>query len=85
MSVGSEDPESRGNRLASILLPDVIRYTPGAPIGFNFAARNGRHPSDSTRAVVDAVIAGVVLPGRAFEAVKLASEFPYFSTPGAIS
>jgi hypothetical protein len=85
MSVGSEDPESRGNRLASILLPDVIRYTPGAPIGFNFAARNGRHPSDSTQAVVDTVIAGVVLPGRAFEAVKLASEFPYFSTPGAIS
>jgi hypothetical protein len=85
MSVGAEDPVIRGNRLASILLPDVIRYTPGAPVGFNFAARNGRHPSDPTQAVVDTVIAGVVLPGRASEAVRLAGEFPYFSTPGAIS
>jgi hypothetical protein len=85
MSLGAEDPEMRGHRLASMLLPDVIRYRPGAPIGFNFAGRNGRHPSDSAQAVVDTVIAGVVLPGRASEAVKLASEFPYFSTPGAIS
>lgn len=85
MSLGAEDPEMRGHRLASMLLPDVIRYRPGAPIGFNFAGRNGRHPSDPTQAVVDTVIAGVVLPGRASEAVKLASEFPYFSTPGAIS
>ena len=85
MSVGSEDPEIRGNRLASILLPDVIRYTPGAPGGFSFAARNGRHPSDATQAVVDTMIAGVVVPGRAAESVRLAGEFPYFSTPGAIS
>ena len=85
MSLGAEDPEMRGHRLASILLPDVIRYTPGAPVGFNFAGRNGRHPSDSTQAVVDTMIAGVVLPGRASEAVRLASEFPYFSTPGVIS
>jgi hypothetical protein len=85
MSLGAEDPEMRGERLASILLPDVIRYTPGAPVGFNFAGRNGRHPSDPTQAVVDTMIAGVVLPGRAPEAVRLASEFPYFSTPGAIS
>jgi hypothetical protein len=85
MSLGVEDPEMRGHRLASILLPDVIRYRPGAPIGFNFAGRNGRHPSDPAQAVVDTIIAGVVLPGRAFEAVKLACEFPYFSAPGAIS
>jgi hypothetical protein len=85
MSLGAEDPEVRGQRLASILLPDVIRYRPRAPIGFNFADRNGRHPSDPTQAVVDTMIAGVVLPSCASEAVKLASEFPYFSTPGAIS
>jgi hypothetical protein len=85
MSLAVEDPEMRGHRLASMLLPDVIRYRPGAPIGFNFAGRNGRHPSDSTQAVVDTMIAGVVLPGRASEAVKLASEFPYFPTSGAIS
>ena len=85
MSVGSEDPEIRGNRLASILLPDVIRFTPGAPGGFSFATQNGRHPSDATQAVVDTMIAGVVVPGRSSESVRLAGEFPYFSTPGAIS
>jgi hypothetical protein len=85
MSLGAEDPEIRGQRLASILLPDVIRYRPGAPVGFNFADRNGRHPSDPTQTVVDTMIAGVVLPGRASETVKLASEFPYFSTAGAIA
>jgi hypothetical protein len=85
MSLAVEDPEARAHRLASILLPDVIHFTPGAPVGFNFADRNGRHPSDPTQAVVDTMIAGVVLPGRASEAIKLASEFPYFSTPGAIS
>lgn len=85
MSLAVEDPETRGHRLASILLPDVIRFRPGAPIGFNFADRNGRHPSDPALAVADTMIAGVVLPSRASEAVKLASEFPYFSTPGAIS
>ena len=85
MSLAVEDPEMRGHRLASTLLPDVIRFRPGAPIGFNFADRNGRHPSDPAQAVVDTMIAGVVLPGRASEAVKLACEFPYFTTPGAIS
>jgi hypothetical protein len=85
MSLAVEDPETRGHRLASILLPDVIRFRPGAPIGFNFADQNGRHPSDPAQAVADTMIAGVILPGRASEAVRLASEFPYFLTPGAIS
>ena len=33
----------------------------------------------------DTMIAGIVMPGRTFEAVKLASEFPYFPTSGVIS
>ena len=85
MSIGVADPQAHGRRLASILLPDVVRYEPGAPVGFNFADRNGRHPADPVQAVVETLLAGTVVPARASETITLGNEFPYFPTGGILS
>ena len=50
--------ENRAVRLASALLPDVLRYDPNYPTGFTFAAQNGRHPSEDTTEVVAAILNG---------------------------
>ena len=50
--------ENRAVRLASALLPDVLRYDPNDPTGFTFAAQNGRHPSEDTTEVVAAILNG---------------------------
>jgi hypothetical protein len=85
MSIGVADPQAHGRRLASILLPDVIHYRPSAPVGFNFADRNGRHPADSVQAVVETLLAGAVVPNHVPVTIKLGNEFPYFSTDGILS
>jgi hypothetical protein len=85
MSIGVANPRAHGRRLASILLPDVIKYRPGAPVGFSFADRNGRHPADPVKAVVETLLAGTVVPGRMSETVNLGNVFPYFPTGGVLS
>jgi hypothetical protein len=58
-AAGSQvNPESHGRRLASLLLPDVLRYDPHLPVGFTFAARNGRHPLESADEMVYATLNG---------------------------
>jgi hypothetical protein len=51
-------PEEYADRLARVLLPDLLHYDPRQPFGFTFAARNGRHPNDPSNAVVRAVLSG---------------------------
>jgi hypothetical protein len=53
------DPDAHGRRLASLLLPDVLRYDPELPVGFTFAAQNGRHPREAS-----AIVAGAIICGR---------------------
>jgi hypothetical protein len=53
-----QNPERHGLRLASILLPDVLRYDPNLPAGFTFAAQNGRHPEEASDVVVKAILYG---------------------------
>ena len=70
---------THGERLAAMLLPDVLPFDPAFPVGYTFANQNGRRPSDPVAAVVATVLAGVVTArppvGGAFGA---APTFPYF-------
>lgn len=73
------DARSHGRRLASALLPDVLRYDSQRPTGFTFAAQNGRHPAESTSELVSAFLnrgacsAISVRPAR-----QTIETFPYF-------
>jgi hypothetical protein len=51
-------PEEYARRLVKVLLPDLLYYNPRQPVGFTFAAQNGRHPGDPIKAVVRAVLTG---------------------------
>ena len=74
----TKDPEAYGRRLASVLLPDVLRYDPAHPLGFTFAARNGRHPLDTSEAVVDSILSGCPAPATPVAVRRLNPHFPYF-------
>jgi hypothetical protein len=73
------NPDAHARRLASTLLPDVLHYDPRRPAGFTFAARNGRHPSEPSEAVVHAILNGGKPsepgPARPYSFVQT---FPYF-------
>jgi hypothetical protein len=73
------DPEAHGRRLASRLLPDVLRYDPKMPSGFTFAAQNGRHPEEVSDLVVDTILSGSPALGAAKVDVRLQDRFPFFS------
>lgn len=72
------EPDAYGQRLASVLLPDVLRYDPAHPAGFTFAAQNGRHPLDASEVVVDSILSGAPAPTSAVAADRLKTHFPYF-------
>ena len=72
-------PDAYGRRLAARLLPNVISYCPKLPVGFTFAAQNGRHPADDTAAVVETVLTGAVARGKPATPFRLAETFPYFA------
>jgi hypothetical protein len=79
------NPDAHARRLASSLLPDVLHYDPRRPAGFTFAARNGRHPSESSDAVVHTILNG----GKASESVPASpypsvQAFPYFEQTAAV-
>jgi hypothetical protein len=80
----STDPQAHGQRLASILLPNTLSFDPRQPVGFTFAARNGRRPSDAIAGIVDTVLAGAATPGRdRSEPFREANAFPYFQSATA--
>jgi hypothetical protein len=68
-----------GRRVASIVTPDVLRYSPKHPVGFTFAAQNGRHPDDASQVVVDTVLNGALGRASSKPASLLQNRFPYFS------
>ncbi len=72
------DPDLHAKRLVTRLLPDVITLNPDRPIGFNFADRNGRHPTDDTASVVATVLAGRPT-SQARTRYQWITSFPYFS------
>jgi hypothetical protein len=75
----ASDPDAHGRRLASRLLPDVLRYDPQMPSGFTFAAQNGRHPEELSDLVVDTILSGSPISQKAKADVRLLERFPFFS------
>jgi hypothetical protein len=72
------DPEGHGRRLAVALLPDVLHYDPTLPSGYTFAARNGRHPSESSIELVNTILEGAPFSKASEGAHRLQKHFPYF-------
>lgn len=73
------NPQAHGQRLAELLLPDVLHYSPRSPTGFTFASRNGRHPEEAVATVVHSMLYGLaVSPERTRATAPLESAFPYF-------
>ena len=72
-------PKAHGERLAAMLLPDVLPFDPAFPIGYTFANQNGRRPSDPIAEVVATVLAGAVSARPLAKGIfRTASTFPYF-------
>ena len=72
------DAEGHGRRLAVALLPDVLHYDPTLPAGYTFAARNGRHPSESSIELVNTILEGAPSSKASEGAHDLKKHFPYF-------
>jgi hypothetical protein len=73
------DASSHGRRVASALLPDVLRYDSARPVGFTFAAQNGRHPLESTDEMVSAFVNGEATSAISVRPARHTGEtFPYF-------
>jgi hypothetical protein len=78
---GALEPRLHAERLANLLLPDVLPFDPSRPVGFTFAGQNGRRPSDQVADIANSVLAGVVATaGSAAPAFQPADAFPYFQT-----
>jgi hypothetical protein len=78
------DSSAHGHRLTAALLPDGVSFRADRPVGFNFAAQNGRHPNDEVDSVVAAVLSGVIRPRSMPAPYPLTAEFPYFVPCGRI-
>jgi hypothetical protein len=75
----SSNSVSRSRQLASAILPDVLHYDSSCPSGFTFAAQNGRHPSERTDEVVNAILNGHPSSASSLpSACQYVAPFPYF-------
>ena len=74
-----------GRRVAFAITPDALRFNPHLPVGFTFAAQNGRHPDDSAQSVVETVLNGTLKPPVSQSRFPLKGEFPYFLQPFALA
>jgi hypothetical protein len=83
-AAGRVDARTHGERLAATLIPDVLSFDPRRPIGFTFAAQNGRRPSDTIAEIVHTVLAGVATPHKSADtAFGVSNSFPYFLSAAA--
>jgi hypothetical protein len=76
----AQGPNAYGRRLASLVLPDVLRYDPALPLGFTFAAQNGRHPFDASEVVVHSILSGSPTAVSVVAVGRLQQDFPYFAS-----
>lgn len=68
-------------RVAERFLPDVVSYRPGLPVGFTFAAQNGRHPGDDVSAVTATILTGRPAASRPSVRFRMTDIFPYLPLP----
>jgi hypothetical protein len=72
--------QTRGERLADLLLPDLLWFDPARPGGFTFAAMNGRRPGDPVDHIIETLLAGAPRREGGTAPYRASSEFPYFVT-----
>lgn len=84
--VANLSPKAHGERLAAMLLPDVLPFDPAFPVGYTFANQNGRRPSDPIAEVVATMLAGAAT-ARPFAkgGFRAAAAFPYFEISEALT
>jgi hypothetical protein len=73
-------PQTRGKRLADLLLPDLLWFDPARPGGFTFAAMNGRRPGDPVDQIIETLLAGAPRGAGGTAPYRASGEFPYFVT-----
>jgi hypothetical protein len=76
--------QARAERLAELLLPDLLWFDPARPGGFTFAAMNGRRPCDSVDQIVETLLAGSARCDGDTAPYRASGEFPYFATTDVI-
>jgi hypothetical protein len=74
-------PQKHAKRVVRRFLPDVLAYRPDAPVGFTFAAQNGRHPVDDVSAVTATILTGTPAGPRPAAQFRITASFPYLSLP----
>lgn len=81
---GVRAPRAYALRVVERFLPDVIAFRPGSPIGFTFAAQNGRHPAEDVNRLSAAILSGspAALPRSTHFAIS--NIFPYFTSSGSL-
>ena len=74
-------PQKHAKRVVRRFLPDVLAYRSDAPVGFTFAAQNGRHPVDDVSAVAATILTGAPAGPRPAAQFRITATFPYLSLP----
>ena len=74
-------PQKHAKRVVRRFLPDVLAYRPDAPVGFTFAAQNGRHPVDDVSAVAATILTGTPAGPRFAAQFRISATFPYLLLP----
>jgi hypothetical protein len=81
---GVSDRRAYADRLVSTMLPDTLCFDPCRPIGFTFAAMNGRRPEDQIRPIAQALLPGMSSrPERIAGVYGSSSRFPYIASTAA--
>jgi hypothetical protein len=82
----SPDPAGYAERVADLLLPDVLRYQVGTPATFGFAHRNGRGLTEPVPEVMFALVLNRAVPlglDHTTAGGVARSDFPYLPPPVA--
>ena len=75
------DPMAYGQRVARLLLPDVLTYNTQLPASYGFAGLNGRALSDDVGDVILSIMANMPFSDGVGKESKFGSSFPYLAQP----
>ncbi len=72
-----DDPMAYANRVADMVMPDVLTYRPGTPAHYGVEALNGRALQDDAMNTVLQLMMGTPVDDNANDAQRYRSTFPY--------
>ena len=79
------DPAAYGERVAGMLLPDVLSYDTREPAGYGLDVRNGRAMADDVYDVMVSLVANAPLADGVGPDGDYPADFPYLAPPNAPS